>query len=381
MRHYQPFIYQTMMENVCKNTKSSEIFEVNEVFLNVSERIIPEIRQKTPNEAINLLVGKLKLNDLCSNKLKVLDLSPDYFNGVIDFGGAPLLVKVAEALKEAGISSIAEEIANRPAVKMVLIAGPSSSGKTTFCKKLSYALEQQGLKPQSISLDDYYTSLDKVPRDDKGDYDFESLYALDLDLFQEHLNALLRGEEVEVPKYLFKEGRAPHGTKMRLEDNSILLLEGIHGLNPLLTGDAVAKEHTFRVYLSALTTYRLGNGEYFPTTDNRLLRRIVRDASTRGTTAQHTIAMWDAVRKGEEKWIVPFQGNADVNFDSGFQYEISLLKVHALPLLREIGPECAEYSMAQRLIGICEKYHEIPVELLPPYSILREFLGNSKYKY
>ena len=370
-----------MLENVCKNTKSSEIFEVNEVFLNISEQIISEIQKKTLNEAINILVGTLKLNDLCSDKLKVTDLSPDYFNGIVDFGGAQKLIHVSEALKEAGISSIAEDVANRGKVRIVLIAGPSSSGKTTFCKKLSYALEQQGLKPKSISLDDYYLPIDEVPLDEDGQYDFESLYALDLPLFQKHLKQLLDGEEVEMPRYEFAKGRSPHGNKLKLEDDTILLLEGIHGLNPLLTGDAISPDCTYRVYLSALTTYRQGDGELFPTTDNRLLRRMVRDAATRNTSAQRTISMWDSVRRGEERWIVPFQRNADVNFCSGFQYEVSLLKVHALPLLNEIPVDCEEYATAQRLIKMCQCYHVMPVELLPPYSILREFLGDSGFEY
>jgi len=379
----------------CKNNKSSENFEVNEPFLRISEQIIAEMQSKTLEEAINLLVGKLNYNDLCSHRLKVLGLSPDYFNGIIDFGGANTLVKLAEALKEASISSIAEEIANRSNVRIVLIAGPSSSGKTTFCKKLSYALNQQGLNTQSISLDDYYLPHDQVPLDEFGEIDFETIHALDIPLFQQQLSALIAGEEIEVPRYEFAKGRAPHGTKLKLGDDTILLLEGIHGLNPLLTqsaeeGKSLDPSQFFKIYISALTLQPIFNNasdwqesniQVFPSTDNRLLRRIIRDFNFRNTSATETIAQWDSVRRGEEKWIVPFQQYADVNINSAYQYEVSLLKQQAIPILNNVREEEPEYRTAQRLISVCNFYHEMQTDILPPYSLLREFLGGSKYVY
>lgn len=379
----------------CKNNKSSEKFEVNEPFLRVSERIISELKGKKLEEAINLLVGRLKFNDLCSHRLKVAGVFPDYFNGIIDFGGTDTLVRVSEALKEASISSVAEEIANRQSVKIVLIAGPSSSGKTTFCKKLSYALSQQGIKSQCLSLDDYYLPQEFVPLDEYGEKDFETIHSLDLPLFQQQLAALLRGEEVEVPRYEFANGRAANGTMTRLEADSVLLIEGIHGLNPVLlhlegSGAALDDAQFFKIYISALTLQPViendsDNQEYnvriFPSTDNRLLRRIVRDSQFRGTSARDTISRWGSVRRGEEKWIVPFQQYADANINSGYQYEVSLLKAQALPILYNVKEDEAEYATAQRLISLCNFYHEMPVDVLPPYSLLREFLGGSGYVY
>lgn len=370
-----------MLQTDCKNTKSSEQFEVNQVFLQISEQIKSELRKKSFEEAINYLVGKLELNDLCSDKLKTVNVSSDYINGVVDFGQAPVLVSICEKLKEAAISSIAEEVAVRDDIKVVLIAGPSSSGKTTFCKKLTYALEQQGLKPFGVSLDDYYVERSRMPKDENGDYDFESIYGLDLELFQAQLQQLLNGEEVELPKYDFTQSKNVwSGKKIRLAPDSVLILEGIHALNPILTG-SIHDNYIFRIYISGLTTYLLPDQSVFPTTDNRLLRRMVRDSKYRGTNAQQTINRWPSVRRGEEKWIVPFQQNADVNLCTGFQYEICFLKQHAIPLLKEVPDDCPEYDEAQRLLKVCSLYNEIPVEVLPPYSLLREFLGGSKYEY
>lgn len=370
-----------MLQNDCKNTKSSEIFEVNKAFLQISEQIKSELRQKTYEDAINYLVGKLGYNDLCSNRLKTVNMSSDYINGVVDFGRGPILVDICEALKEAAISSIAEEIADRDGVKVVLIAGPSSSGKTTFCKKLSFALEQQGLNPYGISLDDYFVDSDRTPFDENGEADWESLYNLDLDLFNEQLQALLDGKTVELPRYDFAAGKSlKSGKVLALEDNTILILEGIHALNPLLT-ECVDGSRIFRIYISGLTTYLLPDHTVFPTTDNRLLRRMVRDSKYRNTTAQQTISRWPSVRRGEEKWIVPFQSNADVNFCSGYQYEIGLLKLHAIPLLEGVGEDEPEYEEAQRLLKICDLFSDIPVEILPSCSLLREFLGGSAYEY
>lgn len=368
-----------MLQIDCKNTKSSEKFEVNQAFLHISEQIKSDLRKKTYDEAINFLVGKLGYNDLCSKKLKTEKFSSDYINGVVDFGRAPVLVDICEKLKEATVSSIAEEIAARESVKVVLIAGPSSSGKTTFCKKLSFALEQQGLKPCSMSLDDYYVSHDRTPKDEDGELDYESIYALDIDIIQRDLKLLLAGKEVELPSYDFgSDTRTPSGRVISLKEDSVLVIEGIHALNPMLTGD-IPEENIFRIYISGLTTYMLPDSTLFPTTDNRLLRRMVRDAQYRNTNAQQTLARWPSVRRGEEKWVVPFQENADVNFCTGFQYEICLLKLHAIPLLEAVPEDAPEYEEAQRLIKVCHLYNSIPVDVLPPYSLLREFLGGSAF--
>lgn len=370
-----------MLQTDCKNTKSSEKFEVNQAFLQISEQIKSDLRKKTIEEAINYLVGKFCLNDLCSKRLKTVNISSDYINGVVDFGMAPVLVSICERLKEAAISSIAEEIASRSDVRIILIAGPSSSGKTTFCKKLTYAIEQQGLHAHGISLDDYYLDRELTPKDENGELDFETLYSLNLELIQSHLTKLLNGEEVELPRYDFAAGKSFNsGNTMKLDNRSVLIVEGIHGLNPLLTG-SIPDKNIFRIYISGLTTYLLPDGSVFPTTDNRLLRRMVRDSQFRNTNARQTIARWPSVRRGEEKWIVPFQSNADVNLCTAYQYEICLLKQNAIPLLREVPADSPEYSEAQRLLKVCSMYNAIPVEVLPPYSLLREFLGGSAYEY
>lgn len=365
------------------NGISSERFELSEALLHISEQIDYDERPKTIPELINLLVSHLQMNDLCGERLKVFDLSADYINGAVDFGGAQFLVQISEALKEAAISSIAEEIALRSAVRVVLIAGPSSSGKTTFCKKLSYALQQQGLHPVGVSLDDYYNDSVHAPLGPDGKPDWESIHALNLPMLQEHIAQLTNGREVRLPRYDFTTGKSlPSDICLQLQPDNILLLEGIHALNPmLLEGASAAPDSFFRIYISALTTRQGSDGILLPTTDNRLIRRMVRDAKFRNTSAQQTLERWSSVRSGEETWIVPFQAQADVNFNSAYQYEYCLLREHALPLLAGVGPEEPEYGAAQRLTGMLHGYHKIPVRYLPPYSLLREFLGGSAYIY
>lgn len=371
------------MQKCCKSNKSSEKFEVSDLFLRISEQINSDERPKTYEETINYLVSSLHLSDICGDHLKVFDISADYMNGVIDFGGADVMVKICEALKEAVISSVAEEVAVRQNVRSVLIAGPSSSGKTTFCKKLSYALQQQGLRPVGISLDDYYGDSLNAPKDIDGKPDWESLYALNLPLLQEHIATLLGGGTIRLPRFDFTTGKGSLTDKtLHLEEGDILLLEGIHALNPLLlTGANVSPESFFKIYISALTTRHEADGMIFPTTDNRLIRRIVRDSQFRNATASRTLSRWDSVRRGEERWIVPFQGNADVNVNSAFQYEYCLLREHALPLLEQVEAGTPEYDEAQRLIALLHKFHKVKVDYLPPYSLLREFLGGSAYEY
>ena len=303
------------------------------------------------------------------------------FNQAIDAGHATDIINISEALQEKKLAKIAEEIASRKGVKLVLLAGPSSSGKTTSCKRLSIQLAVNGLKPLQISLDDYFVDRDKTPKDENGDFDFESIYALNLDLLNEQFNALFRGEEVDLPKYDFPSGKSvKSGKKLKLEPNNVLVVEGIHALNPELTAH-VPEEQIFRVYASALTTILLDNHNYIPTTDNRLLRRIIRDYKYRGVSAQETIHRWPSVRAGENKWIFPFQENADAMLNTAMLYELSVLKMQAEPLLQQVPENCEEFAEAYRLLKFLKYFKGIPYNNLPPTSLLREFLGGSSFHY
>ena len=303
------------------------------------------------------------------------------FNQAIDAGHATDIINISEALQEKKLAKIAEEIASRKGVKLVLLAGPSSSGKTTSCKRLSIQLAVNGLKPLQISLDDYFVDRDKTPKDENGDFDFESIYALNLDLLNEQFNALFRGEEVELPKYDFPSGKSvKSGKKLKLEPNNVLVVEGTHALNPELTAH-VPEEQIFRVYASALTTILLDNHNYIPTTDNRLLRRIIRDYKYRGVSAQETIRRWPSVRSGENKWIFPFQENADAMLNTAMLYELSVLKMQAEPLLQQVPENCEEFAEAYRLLKFLKYFKGIPYNNLPPTSLLREFLGGSSFHY
>lgn len=303
------------------------------------------------------------------------------FNQAIDANHATDIINISEALQEKKIAKIAEEIANRKGVKLVLLAGPSSSGKTTSCKRLSIQLAVNGLKPLQISLDDYFVDREKTPKDASGEYDYESIYALDLDLINEQFNALFRGEEVELPKYDFQSGKSKKsGNKLKMNDNNVLVVEGIHALNPELTAH-IPQEQIFRVYASALTTILLDNHNYIPTTDNRLLRRIIRDYKYRGVSAQETIHRWPSVRAGENKWIFPFQENADAMLNTAMLYELAVIKTQAEPLLQQVPENCEEYAEAYRLLKFLKYFKGIPYNNLPPTSLLREFLGGSSFHY
>lgn len=296
-------------------------------------------------------------------------------------GHATELIHVSEALQEKKITRIADEIHQRGKVKLVLISGPSSSGKTTFSKRLSVQLMTCGLRPRTLSLDDYFVNREDTPRDEKGEYDYESLYALDLPFFNGQLQALLKGDEVELPRFNFTTGRREfNGNKMRLEENTVLIMEGIHALNPELT-PFIPEENKYRVYVSALTTIRLDNHNYIPTTDNRLLRRIIRDYKYRNYSAEETISRWASVRRGEEKWIFPYQENADAMFNSALLFELAVLKEHALPILNRVPQNCIEYSEAYRLRRFLEYFVPVQDKDLPPTSLLREFLGGSSFNY
>ncbi len=305
-------------------------------------------------------------------------------NRSIEKGTATDLIKVAEALHEKKIAHIAEEIAVRfrsGGARIVLISGPSSSGKTTFSKRLSVQLMTNLIKPEAISLDDYFVNRVDTPRDETGDYDYESLYALDLKRFNSDLRRLLAGEQVAIPTYDFKQGcRVETGRTLQLTPNTVLIMEGIHGLNPELTS-LIPEEQKFRIYASALTSLSIDDHSWVPTTDNRLLRRIVRDAKSRGCSAKDTIARWRSVRKGEDRWIFPYQENADAIFNSSLIFELAVIRDYAVPILRAVPRNCPEYAEAARLLGFLHYFLPLPEKEIPPTSLLREFLGGSSFNY
>lgn len=302
-------------------------------------------------------------------------------NDAVDKGFATDIINVNEALQEKKIARIADQIAARHDVKLVLLAGPSSSGKTTTCKRLSIQLLTCGLKPLQISLDDYFIDRDKTPLDTNGEYDYESIHALNIDLINEQFNALFRGEEIELPRYNFQAGKSEKsGKRLKLAPNDIVVVEGIHALNPELTAQ-IPEQQKFRVYVSALTTILLDEHNYIPTTDNRLLRRIIRDYKYRGVSAQESIHRWPSVRAGEERWIFPYQENADAMFNSAMLYELAVIKQQAEPLLEQVPENCEEYAEAHRLLKFLRYFHAISYRQLAPTSLLREFLGGSSFKY
>ena len=303
------------------------------------------------------------------------------FNEAVRQGRSTDLINVSEALQEKKISQIADMIAGRKGVRMVLISGPSSSGKTTFCKRLSIQLLTCGIKPVQISLDDYFVHREDTPKDEHGEYDYESLYALDIPLLNSQLKTLFAGGEVELPRYNFQSGRSERsGRRLKLADDNILVVEGIHALNPELTA-LIPEEQKFRVYASALTTILLDTHNYIPTTDNRLLRRIIRDYKYRGVSAQETIRRWPSVRAGENKWIFPYQENADAMFNTALLFELAVIKSQAEPLLELVPENVEEHAEAYRLLKFLKYIAPIPNRQLPPTSLLREFLGGSSFKY
>ncbi|ACB08537.1 nucleoside kinase [Thermotoga sp. RQ2] len=291
------------------------------------------------------------------------------------------LMLLSEALHEKKISDIADEIAKDKRKRLILIAGPSSSGKTTFAKRLSLQLRVNGLKPVAISLDDYFVDREKTPRDENGNYDFDSIEALDIELFNRNLQDLLAGKEVVLPKFNFKTGKRMRGPTLKLEKDNIIIVEGIHGLNERLTA-SIPKEQKFKIYVSALTQLNIDDHNRVTTTDTRLIRRIVRDYKFRGHTAYDTLKMWPNVRKGEERNIFPFQEEADVMFNSALVYEIPVLRIFAEPLLVQVPEDVPEYSEALRLLKLLDFFLPITnIEDIPDKSILREFIGRSIFKY
>lgn len=290
------------------------------------------------------------------------------------------LVLMAEALQEKKMAEIAEKIKSEKNKKFVMIAGPSSSGKTTFSQRLSIQLKLVGLKPHAIGIDNYYKNREDSPKDENGEYDFECLEAIDLELFNRHMMSLLNGETVEIPEFNFISGKKEyHGNYLKLGKDDILVIEGIHGLNDKLS-PGIPAESKYKIYISALTQLNVDEHNRIATTDGRLIRRIVRDARTRGTKASETIAMWPSVRRGEERYIFPFQEEADVTFDSNLIYELGVLKQYAEPLLFEIGPDEKEYEEAKRLLKFLDYFLAVPSDRIPLNSIVREFIGGGCFK-
>ena len=288
-----------------------------------------------------------------------------------------------EAMQEKQVAKIAEKIADgyKEGIRIVLISGPSSSGKTTFCKRLQVQLTTNLLHPVGISLDDYFLNREDTPKDEHGEYDFESLYALDLPYFNKDLKKLLSGEEIELPSFNFESGRRIFkGKKLKLRENSILVIEGIHALNPELT-EFIDDKYKYRVYVSVLTSISLDNHNWIPTTDNRLLRRIIRDYRFRGYSAEDTINRWPSVRRGEDKWIFPYQENADAMFNSAMLYESAALRKYAEPILAQVPESNKANAEAYRLLRFLRYFNYIPTEELPGTSLLREFLGGGSFKY
>ena len=301
-------------------------------------------------------------------------------NRIIDEKKIIDYILLDEALHEKKMAEIADNIVKRPKVKMVLIAGPSSSGKTTFAKRLGYQLRLNGLKPVTISVDNYFVERENNPKDEYGNYDFECIEAIDTKLFNNHLIKLLNGETIEVPTFDFEHGHKIYkGNTMKLKQDQILVIEGIHCLNDELT-KLIPKEQKYKVYISALTVLNLDYYNRISTTDTRLIRRIVRDYQFRSYSALHTLKMWDSVNRGEEKNIFPFQEDADSMFNSSLIYELAALKDYAVPLLEEIDSSHPEYSEAKRLLGMLKYFKSIPEEYIPKNSLLREFIGNSIFE-
>ena len=336
-------------------------------------------------EELEPMVKQDKMFEAYKRHLHLLDVvglsNVGDLNESIDRGNAKNIILVSEAMQEKQIAHIAEEIARRheDGVRMVLIAGPSSSGKTTFCKRLQVQLVTNFIKPVGISLDDYFLNREDTPLDENGKHDYESLYTLDLPCFNRDLEALLRGEEIDLPTFDFEEGkRVYRGNKLKLEPQTVLVMEGIHALNPELTA-MVDDANKYRVYVSALTSISLDNHNRIPTTDNRLIRRIIRDHRSRGASAKDTLERWQSVRNGEDKWIFPFQENADATFNSAMLYELAALRPLAEPLLQTVEEGDAVYAEACRLRSFLSYFTPIDEGMPPRTSLLREFLGGGDF--
>ena len=361
--------------NLLPSTGFIKLFDLVKYYdgllLRIPNKENPDVLEEVVKQEKMLDVFKEYLN--WSNIMGITNAGD--FNLACEEGHATDLINVAEALQEKKIAQIADTIFHRGEngnrVKLVLISGPSSSGKTTFSKRLSIQLMTNGLKPYPISLDNYFVDREETPLDENGNYDYESLYALDLDLFNQQLQALLRGEEVELPRFNFSIGKKEYkGDKLKIDKHTILILEGIHALNPELTPH-IPEENKFKIYVSALTTISLDDHNWIPTTD----------FNYRGYSAQDTISRWPSVRAGEDKWIFPYQENADVMFNSALLFEFAVLRLHAEPILMGVPRNCPEYCEAYRLLKFIKYFIPVQDKEIPPTSLLREFLGGSSFKY
>lgn len=325
----------------------------------------------------------LQIEDKKTNEIRFVKLrTVDDLNRAIREGYSKDVINMSEIMLDKRIDKISDTIAARPEVKVVLVSGPSSSGKTTFSKRLSLHLLANKLKPFTVSLDDYFVDRSRTPRDENGEFDYESIYAVDLELLHQHIDILLRGGEVELPRYDFPTGTSQKsGRKLHLDDDMILIFEGIHGLNPLFT-DAIADEAKYRIYVSSLAPIEWDDNSSVSRTDSRLIRRILRDRRYRNTSPQATIDRWPSVRRGEEKWVFPFQQYADTEFNSVQFYELSVLRNKVLPILAEITPDQPQYPTSDRLRRLLIQFEPIDdISLLPPISLLREFMGGSSFRY
>ena len=349
------------------------------------DKILLQVPDRENPSVLEDMVLQPKMFDIFKEYLswnRIMDLkSVGEFNRACLNNQAFNLIKIAEALHEKKVASIADMIQERTKVKVVLISGPSSSGKTTFSKRLSIQLMVSGLKPKTISLDNYFVDREHTPRDENGDWDFEALHALDLTFFNQQLNQLMNGEEIALPTYSFEDGkRYFKGEKLKLDEDTILIMEGIHALNPELI-QSVSAEAVFKIYVSALTTISIDEHNWIPTADTRLLRRIIRDYRYRGYSARDTIGRWNSVRRGEEKWIFPYQENADIMFNSALIFELAVLKRHVEPILDQVPKYCDEYTETHRLMKFLRYFVAIPDREIPPTSLLREFVGGSSFRY
>ena len=361
------------------STSYLKLFEVSPIF----NGFLLRVPKQTNTSQLEDIVPMDKIFEIFQeyidwNKIVGLEDLPEL--NAINKEQRAALIKVTEALHEKKISKIAEKIASDPKIKIILVSGPSSSGKTTFSKRLSVQLAACKIRPIALSLDNYYLTHDKTPLDEFGELDFESLYALDLPLFNEQLQAMLRGEEVQTPKFNFETEKRELGPKIKLHENDVLVIEGIHGLNPELTA-SIPDEKKFKVYVSALTTLSLGPRNWLSTSDTRLLRRCIRDHKYRNYPAEKTILRWPSVRRGESKWIFPYQENADEMFNSSLLYEISSIKKQAEPILTEVPQDSDAYPTAKRLLNLLQFFTPIPYNEVPNTSLLREFLGGSSFRY
>lgn len=346
------------------------------------------VPRRTDPDRLEVMIPQDKMFDVFTEYKEWVDVmgvpNIGLLNTRILAGEASDLIKVAEAFHEKKLGSIADSIleANRSrGVRLALISGPSSSGKTTFAKRLGIQLRIVGLNPVLVSLDDYFLERDQTPRDENGEFDYETIDALDLETFNSHLEQLFAGSSIEVPRYDFISGRRQwHEAPLRLDDRSILVVEGIHALNPRLTA-RIADSYKFKIYISAFTSIMMDDLNRIPTTDNRLIRRIVRDNETRGSDAASTLRRWASVRAGEEKYIFPYQENADVMYNSSLFYELPVLRSYVEPLLYKVPNTIPEYAEARRLLKLLDNFLNISSAEVPPTSVLREFIGGSSFKY